>query len=446
MPRLARPVAVVAALLLASAAKADACSCRDPGPPCQAYWTSGVIFRGRAEVIGKPADRREDPHQFVMVRFTVLEALKGVTGSAVEVRTPTGPASCALRFTKGREYLVHADVVDGVIATNACYRARRIERAAEDLAFARHIAAGGDPLGRISGRVVLRSRSLWSRRPHTPAMGGVPVTLRRGEDFAVMVRTNRAGEFEASGLPAGSYTVTADVQGRFHDSAGGHVDLKDPRGCAVADLVLHPDGRVAGRVTDPAGTPIRGLTVDLTIGEEQDGEPRTAAARLQAVTDDDGRYEVSGVPPGRFILGINTRPGLWEADLRAFYPGVSSQDEAAPVTVTPGGHVVLDDFVVPPAITFIEIAGVILDRDRVPAAGARVYLRGPSERDAILTAPVPTDSDGRFSIAGLDGEEYVLFAERPRPGDPRRLDVSDTVRVVATRAAPRLTLVLRSLH
>lgn len=444
MPRVARLVAAGIALLLISTAEADACTCRDPGPPCQAYWSSGVIFRGRAEAIRKPADRRVDPHRFVMVRFTVLEAFKGVSGAAVEVRTPTGPASCALRFTKGREYLVHADVVNGVIATSVCHRTRRIERAPDDLAYARRIAAGGDPLGRINGRVVLHSSSLWSRR-HARGMGNVAVTLRRGEDFAVMVRTNRAGEFEARGLPAGIYSITAGVQGRFQTEAGSEIELKDPRGCAVVHLVLRPDGQVAGRVVDAAGLPVRGLTIDLTPGDPS-GASAAHAHPLQAVTDAGGHYAFEGVPPGQFVVGINTRPGLWDAGAQAFHPGVATRAEAAPVTVAPGGSTALGDFILPDFITLTPIAGVILDRHRTPAAGARVYLRGPDEDDAILTAPVLTDAGGRFTIAAVEGEEYVLFSERPRPDDPRRLDVSESVRVVATRAASRLTLQLRPLH
>jgi hypothetical protein len=443
------PLIVIAfALLAAPVPEAEACSCFEPGPPCQAYWTTDVIFRGRVESISRPADRTVDPHQFVMVRFTLLETFKGIEGATVEVRTPTGPASCALRFSKGREYVVHASRVNGVISTSSCSRTARVERAAEDLEFARNIASGGVPLGRISGRVVLRSRSLWSSQYHTRPMRDVPVTLRRGDDFSVTIRTNRSGEYVASGLEAGTYSIAVEPTGRFRvEARPDGITLADVRGCAVAEVDVHPDGRVTGRVVDSTGNPVRGLTVDLTAGGDPDvRKPPLNPERLQTATRLDGSYEFTGVPSGRFIVGINTRPDSVVADARVFHPGVTRAADATVVTLPAGGEVELRDLTVPSTISFVEITGVIFDSDRVPVEGARVYLRGPAERDFILTAPVVTDLSGRFTITAVADQEYVVFAERPSRNARGRLDSTNLVRVIATPTHARLQLTLRPPH
>lgn len=435
-------------LLAAPVPDAEACRCFEPGPPCQAYWTTDVIFRGRVESISRPADRTVDPHQFVMVRFTLLEPFKGVEGATVEVRTPTGPASCALRFSKGREYVVHASRANGVISTNSCSRTARVERAADDLEFARNIASGGVPLGRISGRVVLRSRSLWSSQYHTRPMRDVPVTLRRGDDFSVTIRTNRSGEYAAGGLEAGTYSIAVEPPGRFRvEVPPAGIVLPDVRGCAVADVDVHPDGRVAGRVVDPSGNPVRGLTVDLTPGGDPEARQLSPNPdRLQTATRLDGSYEFTGVSPGRFIVGINTRPDSVVADARVLHPGVTRAQEATVISVPAGGDIELRDLVIPSTVSFVEITGVIFDSGQVPVEGARVYLRGPAERDIILTAPVVTDLSGRFTITAVADQEYVVFAEHPNRNAHGRLDSTDLVRVIATPTPVRLKLTLRPPH
>lgn len=438
-----RIVAVVFAMWGSDGADAQACSCLDPGPPCQAYWTTDVIFRGRAESIGRPADRSVDPRQFVMVRFTILEPFKGVEAATVDVRTPTGPASCALRFTKGREYVVHASRVNDVVTTSACSRTRRVERAADDLAYARSVAAGGAPLGRISGRVALRRERSWSGSDYVRPMRGVPVTLRRGDDFDLMVRTDRLGRFMANGLEPGTYSIDVAPAGRFRVEAPRNITLADARGCAVADVALYPDGRVSGRVVEASGRPIRGLTVDLWGRADSEGRH---ADRLRAVTRHDGSYEFTGVPPGRFVVSIDASGDPAADGRRAFHPGVTDAAEATLLSVPPGGDVTLPDFVIPEGVDFVEVAGVVFDARRMPVEGARVYLRGPGEHGSIMTAPVLTDFDGRFAIAAPAGLEYLVFAEHPNRHARGRLDATELVPVTAQPTSSLLTLTLRSLR
>lgn len=431
------------AILGAGVPEAEGCSCLRQGPPCEDYWTAAAIFRGRVDSIASEASPPEAPVRFRTVRFTVLESFKGTSGTAVAVTTAVGGATCGYRFMKGREYLVYASVEPGgALTTSVCTRTRPVERAQADLEYARSIAGGGMPLGGISGRVLMVTRDLSTGRHRTRPMRSALVTVRLG-DVSATTQSNRAGEFAVVGLEPGAYTIGVDLAGSFRvDVSPEPVVIRDARGCAEAQANVYPDGRVSGRVLDASGKPVRGLTVDLTIPRPSDRGPTGPDAdRLRAVTGTDGRYEVAGVPPGRFVVGISA--GREPAHtLRAYHPGVTQESDAARFTVPEGGRVALGDFVIPASIRLLEISGVVLDSELTPVDAARVYLRGPAERDFILTEAVVTDVSGRFTIAAIE-QEYLLFAERARPGiGHRRMDSTDLLRIVppSGRASVRLTL------
>jgi hypothetical protein len=433
---------VLVAMLVFGASEVEACTCMAPRPPCEAYWTTEAMFRGRVDAIGPVEESGESGGKSRTVRFTVLESFKGVASASVDVKTPAGGASCGYRFAWGREYLVHAAAdARGALRTSACTRTRPVDRAQDDLAYARSIAKGGSPLGRISGRVLLFTRDLLARRYRTRPLSGAVVTIRR-DAFSVGARSNRAGDFAVTGLDPGSYTVSLEMEGSYRvDVHPDPVVIRDVRACAVADAGVYPDGRVSGRILDSDSRPVRGLTVDLTVpGAAGRGLSDSDPDRLRTVSRDDGTYELTDVPPGRFVLGIS---GRTVRELAAFHPGVVRRSEAATFIVPRGGRVSLGDFVIPATIPLVEISGVIFDSDDMPAAGARVYLRGPAERDFLLTEAVETDPSGRFSIAAI-AHEYVLFAERYRLGIPHgRMDSTDPMRILPSDARAPVKLMLR---
>jgi hypothetical protein len=273
-------------------------------------------------------------------------------------------------------------------------------------------------------------------------MGNTAVRIRRGE-FSVDARTNRAGEFAVAGLEPGSYSVSLDLEGSYTvDVFPDPVVIRDARACAATEAGVYPDGRVSGRILHSTNRPVRGLTVVLTVPGTPPRElTRDGPDRLRAVTRDDGTYELIDVPPGRFVVGIGAGESLF--DLAAYHPGVVSRSAAVTLVVPTGGRVSLGDFVVPAAVRLLEISGVVFDSEQTPVEGARVYLRGPAERDFILTEPVETDLSGRFTIAAIE-QAYTLFAERYRPGIPHgRLDSSELLRIAPSPAPASIRLTLR---
>ena len=426
---------------------ADACTCGTRGAPCEEFWKVAAVFVGRVEsiepVTGKAGSRFLSSRK---VSFSVVEALRGVDARQVVVRTGSGGGDCGYNFKEGREYLVYAAIGEGTgqLTTGICSRTRPVEDAASDLEYARAILAGAPPLGRISGSVMLRTESFDRIAPRDP----VPladVDLRFEKDGVAVARatTDAYGGFSTNGLGPGKYKIVPELPDtQYAVVYPDPVLLLDERGCAEVHVSAAHNGRVSGRVLDKSGAPVAGLTIDLTTATAVAAPARPP---LRAVTGGDGRYEIARVPPGKFVVGINTQADRQRANgPRVFHPGVEPLGRATRVAVEPGARVTLTDLIVPASITFVPIAGVVFQGDGSPAVGARVYLKGPEETDYILSEAVTTDENGRFVLAAVDGRSYRVFAERVRAGGASsQLDSSDQAPVTAAEGLAPLRLVLR---
>jgi hypothetical protein len=439
------PRAILAAITLLAlpARPAAACPCAAEGPPCAEFWKASAVFRGRVDAIDQAASASDDPLRSRTITFTVLEPFSGASGrSTIQVTTPGSPAACGFPFSIGREYIVYASAgPGGTLTTNVCSRTAADERAAGDLAYARGLATGM-PLGRIAGRVVLRYRDLARGRDVEKPMLDIPVNLN-GAGSSHSVRTDRAGGFSAGGLDAGTYALELTLpEGIRFRSTIDRIALPDARSCADVKVSVIPDGRVTGRVLDRQRRPVGGLTVEVTTSSAL-ASGQLQGERLQTITSRDGRYEFAGVPPGRFVVGINTRQ---EPDgvPRVMHPGVFEVARAASFVLAAGGTIALGDLHVPGAVDIAQVTGFVFDGHGAPVDGARVYLRGPGDRDFIIGEAVTTDFMGRFVLAAAAGHEYRLFAERARPGDARgRIDATDPIAFTASSSAVPLRLELR---
>ncbi len=436
---LRRILLLFAVILMLRVEPADACSCPPPMPPCEVYWQADAIFRGRVEAIDSEPSPGQDPFPGKLVRFTVLERFVGADDSQITVWTAGSGPACGYRFTLNRDYIVYAyRRKEGRLTTGTCSRTAPVERATADLEFARNIASGGQPLGRIEVVVNLWSprSSLWSPTGSSlRPLPGVTITLRRGEE-SFSGSTDRAGRFTKSGLQPGTYQAEVKplVGTRLNVSETQRIELRDARGCATADFSLEPDGRINGRVIDATGMAVTGLTVGLRVARTGAGAPAEATS-LQALTDADGRFEIGGVPPGRFFLSAES------ADAgRVLFPGVVGDAKAERFELSLGSRLTLKDFRLHDVIT---ITGVAVDAGRAPIEGARVYLREPSDGGAIVTLPVVTDWSGRFVISVPAGQDYVVFAERSRSGASGRPDASEPIRIGPRSPEQPLVLTLR---
>jgi hypothetical protein len=182
------------------------------------------------------------------------------------------------------------------------------------------------------------------------------------------------------------------------------------------DVVVRlPEGAtISGVVVDAGGAPMPGLWVALGV------PPRDRNAISGGIpgddTDADGRFEITGLPPGRsFRLVEAGWPGRREPA-----PLVGGEDVAAGtrgLRLTPGA--------------FASIRGTVVDERGAPVPGATVRAIDGKGREPTVVA----DAAGAFEIASLDARgplDIVAWAEGLAPKVERG--------VAAGRADLRLSL------
>jgi hypothetical protein len=403
------------------------------------------VFAGRVESIehvgGKGARRFLGSRR---VRFRVSEAFRGTSagaGGEVTVLTGSGGGDCGYPFKEGREYLVYASRTGatGEMTASICSRTRPIEDAASDLEYARAAVAGRAPTGRISGEVRLVRRTLTGGSTPDRQMPDVRVTLGSDSHTASAV-TDANGVFSAEGLPAGRYAVAVEApEGYYAEVFPRTVEFTDPRACADVMVNLSHDGRVSGRIADASGLGVPGLTVELRP------PPRLRSfARATAVTGDDGAFELRQVPPGRFVVGINTESREDPSVPPVLYPGVETLARATVFTLGPSEIKSIGLLRLPEHARYVPIRGIVVNAAGEPVAGALVFRRHPGAGGRIVGDAVRSDARGGFVLAAPAGRRSDVFAERSvGEGADRRTEASDPVTASAEAGAAPVRLILR---
>ena len=241
--RVSRPVSLILLLfgaLLAYPSEALACSCAAGMPLCESFWKTPVVFSGEALEIKKipnhlgseyPPDR--------LVTFRVHEAWRGGVSGVIEVHTGGGLGDCGFDFQAGRRYLVFAHESKSQLSTGICSPTKLLDEATADLAYIRQPFAPSAG-GRIYGTATYTNNNRSSNGPGTsrPAVR-YTVTLR-SERREWRTTTNDEGQYEFTGMPAGTYELQLAVPTNEQIYGATTVELADPRGCAKADLYVFP--------------------------------------------------------------------------------------------------------------------------------------------------------------------------------------------------------------
>ena len=226
--------------------------------------------------------------------------------------------------------------------------------------------------------------------------GGVPapgaeVRVAPGDalpgDDAHRLTADLEGRFSLE-LPSGAYTLSASLGGRYA--------LARVAEGAASEVVLELGSapHVEGTVSDDAGRPVAGATVE--------GTPDThTGLYLKALTGADGRYHLGPVEPGDWSFAV-TAPGYLDLNHsrerdRLLGPGMGRLDFTL--------------------VRAASVTGRITDSEGHPAAGLELSFRrahrSDDPDDSMAQEGTQTDEDGRFV---LDAEE---------PGD-YRIEVDDT--------------------
>ena len=356
-----------------------------PKAPCEAAWQVDAVYV--AQVV-----RVERTSTHVRAHLMPLETLHGPSG-IVSVDTGMGGGDCGYAFQQGETYLIYArGDKAGRYSTGICDRTRRISEAAEDLDYLRTTARTPSNLGVLRGtawRTDTNYGGPFQRAPYP----GIRVVVR-GSGVQEERQTDASGRYELL-LPPGEYEVRAEApDGLYATTMFSRVQLRNARGCAEADISLHSDGRIRGRVVDARGQPVAGLPLELVAtvryGFTRVGQPVATAS--------DGTYEFTRVPPGTFHVAFDTLrpdPSRRARTQRVFAPGTLDAAGAEAIVLAPSARVAAADLVMPDTAGAVRMAGQVRTPNGQPVEGARVYLRvapPTSLSSARLPFPIETVS------------------------------------------------------
>lgn len=151
--------------------------------------------------------------------------------------------------------------------------------------------------GMISGSVVDATTHQPLKKAHVMLNG--TISLSAG--------TDAGGSFTFRGLPPGAYFLIASREGYFAGPDRGtaaQVDLsanEEKTGVAVS---LYPGASLSGRVVDDDDAPVQNCQILALRLDRNTGRFNMTAA---ASTDEEGRYELSGLMQGRYIVESQCR-------------------------------------------------------------------------------------------------------------------------------------------
>src|SRR5262245_44843994 len=178
--------------------RVEACECPrtiSGTQPCHEYWSASAVFVGRVSDIS-PIERDRGGYisRQRFVRFTIIEAFRGVEGNSVEILTDN--TDCRIDFKRDENYFVYArrNPNTNKLHAGMCSLTRLLSEASGDVEYARAIARG--ELGGIIFGIVLDYGN-------GIGMEGISITIE-GNDRRFNLKTDNRGRFQLNGLPAGT--------------------------------------------------------------------------------------------------------------------------------------------------------------------------------------------------------------------------------------------------
>ena len=316
------------------------------------------------------------------------------------------------------------------------------------------LATAQPPVATVAGRVTDRATGRPLPRMVVTAVG---TDLRK----RVEAMTDADGRYEISGLTAGAYAiaVTHDEHrstylsqwfgevtpgGWFAPPTRLNVELKEGERRTGIDVALTRALAIEGRITDPWNDP---------LGEVNVWVVRTPGSMLtgrEARTDDQGKYRIFGLAPGRYRVCVRPAgssnigpPGDAPAMLRTCYPAAVTEAEASDVSLTSEDVTGIDIRV--QRVGSRSIAGTVIDAAGAPVEGASVAANPIDDYSRTASAK---SHDGAFTIRGLVPGRYTLSASigGSMPGDPnppaREREMGETVVDLAAIDATNVTVAL----
>jgi hypothetical protein len=242
--------------------------------------------------------------------------------------------------------------------------------------------------------------------------------------------TDTAGKFVFEGLTAGRFRLLASHDGYLDDNRGmpglrGKLLTVVP-GQHVNDVVIRlvPNGSIAGHITNEAGKPLRGVSVQAMKSSYPRGR-RELRDVAHAATDQAGEYRLPGLAPGKYYIrakpphSLKAKLGSDKAYVPLYYPAVSDQARSVALVLRAGEELAGIDMNFVPVHT-VHIRGRVVDAlTALPSKEAEVTLLSDQGETTFSSQNL---SAGTFDFQAVPPGSYVLVAQKPSsPREPKTM-------------------------
>lgn len=400
MRHLLAALAVVAGVLSAHPAVAEACFC---GPACGSIRQAQTLFEATVTDVVSAASGGAER----IVRLADVRMLRGRV--APDHLVAFVGDSCAYQFKIGTRYLIDAtQFQQGRFAAQSCGNTAPLADAAGLLASLVEPAATLRP--RVWGRVVSPWADQYLRAARLPRpVPDAVVTLSGPVTRSTTTSANGDFAFVARDLPDGVYTVAVDLPAARTDvvaPAVPSVTLDHAAACASLRIEVRSTARLTGRVVDRGGRPVSGVPVQVF---PLPFDWWAARRNDVAFTDSDGNFVLDGLSPGRYGGGVAVP---YPTDEAAYRPAMlRTPGGAAELDIAPGATVTLPALAVVPA-PVIAVAGRVLNAAGGAVADAFLVVSALDGFPDATTGGVRTNVEGRFAVDLHRGVRYRIEVER----------------------------------
>jgi Carboxypeptidase regulatory-like domain len=185
------------------------------------------------------------------------------------------------------------------------------------------------------------------------------------------------------------------------------------------DIPLLRWGTLSGRVLDERGDPLQGASVDVLRARFEAGRRRLmSAASTPVLTDDLGRYRLSGLPPGQYIVSArvgDTQTTDLPGYARSYYPGTTNPGQAQFVSIGLGQDQTGIDCTLSRTRT-ARISGTIVSATGQREVAGSLTLSPSFQSTSVTDAPVGARiyRDGQFEFTNVPPGQYLIRADRGR--------------------------------
>jgi hypothetical protein len=297
--------------------------------------------------------------------------------------------------------------------------------------------------GSISGRITVDGK------PKAGLVVELLTTITDGPRRPIAkATTNETGKYVLINIGSGTYDVSPSTptlfgpnQGKSGQS-GKSVTIETGEAVRGIDFDLVTRGSISGRVHDVSGEGVSGQTVELIpLGDNSYSRPYYSFVPGEHITNDEGLYHISGVPPGRYIVKVGIAYGLTshgpavtgDAYSETFHPDTNDATKATAVEIGTGRETSDIDITVGRPLKIYSIVGqVIVLETGAPVPNVELEVVTTSENgqgSTHLGGAYRSDANGEFRIQGALPGHYVVAPESDPAlntyGDPISFDVRD---------------------